>query len=616
MSAEPDLARPDPEVMRRRESVLAGRRAETFPGSVNRWAIYVTDLYGSRLAELDSLDHALFVIRHNDVDQFEIYGHRDLRAVHILLATEHVGIELACNNEPVMTGPVTYIEASSESQGRVTIYGASDKIWVRARVAHPQPLTPQPPFNMQSHDVLTGQATTVIRNLIDRNGGPGGNPDRYIEGLQLGVDPAYGGIVNIAARWQNLQTLVSSIADTAGIGWTIMRKQLQFYRPSQQVRAVFAVDYETLRDYRARTKSPDANYVYAGGQGELAARMIAVAGDDDSIDRWQRWEEFIDQRQQEEEDQLQAAAEAALEEFRDRDTVDAELTDTPAQFFPRDYGLGDQVLVRIPEGLTFEEQIRELRVELESGKPPRIRAAVGQITALGVFTRTNRTERRVRQLERNEASISPLLSASARIAADTEQVLQPGLVYRPILMRLDWAETPGILGYSSPDAMYVGVDGLFRFSANVRFRDLTSAAYADNNPRAYAVILISQPPNLGIATAYQGGDVGPLAFFGTRFTQPFYLGFSPFAHLEVTRNMRAGSYVRLAVALASENGQTVTTQTEGVGNLDATPVWLVGTMLRRKVDSGASLVRAGDAPPAPPIEIIRGLAGGDIHVGA
>jgi hypothetical protein len=611
----PELARPDPSVTRRRESELARRRSETFPGSVNRWAIYVTDIYGTRLAELDALDHALFILRHNDVDQFEIYGHRDLRAIHLLLATEHVGIELACNNEPVLTGPVTYIEASSESEGRVTLYGYSDKVWVRARVAHPEPLTRQPPFNQQTHDILTGPASTVIRNLIDRNGGPGGNPDRYIEGLRLGIDPAIGGTTTVAARWQNLLDVVSAVADTAGIGWTIVRKELRFYRPAAQARAVFSIDFETLRDYRARTKAPDANYIYVGGQGELAARAIAVAGDAGSLDRWMRWEDFIDQRQEEDEDRLQDLAEAAIEEFRDRDTVDAELTDTPAQFFPRDYGLGDPVVVRIPEGLTFEEQIRELRVELEAGKPPRIRAAVGQITTLGIFQRTHRTERRVRQLERNEASISPLLSASARIAADTEQVLQPGLIYRPILMRLDWAETPGILGYSSPDAMYVGVDGLFRFSANVRFRDLTSAAYADNNPRAYAVILISQPPNLGIATAYQGGDVGPLAFFGTRFTQPFYLGFSPFAHLEVTRNMRAGSYVRLAVALASENGQTVTTQTEGAGNLDATPVWLVGTMLRRRVEAGASLLQPGDPPPAPPLEIIRGLQGGDIHVG-
>jgi hypothetical protein len=591
------------------------RRAETFPGSVNRWAIYVTDMYGVRLAELDSIDHAMFVLRHNDVDQFEIYGRRNLRAVQLLLTTEHVGIELACNNEPVMTGPVTYIEASSESQGRVTLYGYSDKVWVRARVAHPQPLPLQPPFNQQSHDILTGRASTVIRNLIDRNGGPGGNPARYIEGLSLGVDPQLGGIVNIAVRWQNLADMVNSIADTEGIGWTIIRKELRFYQPSTRTRAVFSVDFETLRDYRARTKAPDANYVYVGGQGELAARAIAVAGDDDSIDRWQRWEDFIDQRQEEEEDRLQQAAEAALEEFRDRDTVDAELTDTRSQFYPRDYGLGDWVLVRIPEGLTFEEQIRELRVELESGKPPRIRAGVGQITSLGIFTRTHRTERRVRQLERNEASISPLLSASARIAADTEQVLQPGLVYRPLTMRLDWAETPGIIGYASPDALHVGVDGLFRFNGNVRFRDPGSAAFADNNPRAYAVILIQEPPNLGIAIPFQGGDVGPLAFFGTRFLDPFYLGFSPFAAVEVTRNMRAGSYVRVAVAVASMNGQTVQTQTEGPGNLDSTPVWLVGTMLRRKVDSGASVISAGDPPPAPPIEVIRGLAGGDIHVG-
>ncbi len=181
--------------------------------------------------------------------------------------------------------------------------------------------------------------------------------------------------------------------------------QFQTYQPADRTRsAVFSRGRGNLGDYDYEEEAPEANYPYALGGGELAARMIVHRGDWASIVEYdERVETVIDARDTSDEAELHQRISRELAERGPRSNLRAVPIDTRGLSFGK-YGLGDLVTVEI-DGVPVREVIREVGIALgENGRAETVTPLVGPPGTTDpdtprFFSRLARTERRVRNVE-------------------------------------------------------------------------------------------------------------------------------------------------------------------------------------------------------------------------
>ena len=105
------------------------------------------------------------------------------------------------------------------------------------------------------------------------------------------------------------------------------------------------------------------NYVYGGGQGEQAARLIDTENDLPRIGRsiWNRREEFMDAREQSTGLGVASKAFQKMEQSRPRLNFTADLLDTPAARFGAEWNFGDRVSARY-RGFEFDGLVQRISV--------------------------------------------------------------------------------------------------------------------------------------------------------------------------------------------------------------------------------------------------------------
>ena len=109
----------------------------------------------------------------------------------------------------------------------------------------------------------------------------------------------------------------------------------------------------------------EVTYVYAGGQGEGANRVIETASDADRIARsvWNRREAFRDARNESDPDAVQAAADEALAAGRPIERFGVVVLDTEQARYGRDWALGDLVTAQA-FGRQFDALVRSVQVSV------------------------------------------------------------------------------------------------------------------------------------------------------------------------------------------------------------------------------------------------------------
>lgn len=114
---------------------------------------------------------------------------------------------------------------------------------------------------------------------------------------------------------------------------------------------------------------PEVTYVYAGGLGVEAARVIGTASDATRIaaSPFNRREQFIDSRTTDDPTQLADEADAALRAGIPRVTVTGELQDTSGFIYGRDYAWGDYLTLQVG-GFAAACRLSSVTVSLERGR--------------------------------------------------------------------------------------------------------------------------------------------------------------------------------------------------------------------------------------------------------
>ncbi len=329
-----------------------------------------------------------------------------LTPVHARAAAPGWRLAIMDGAAPVMVGAVVDAEiavgdgsSGSRTAPRLTLRIEDDLRWLAGRQARPAPLaalSAQTP----AYDVRTGAASTVMRQYVDLNAGPGALAGRRVPGLVLAPDPVVGGAVTGRARFDRLADLLSGLAIsgavgditlgyrvTAGLGTT---KTFEVYRPTDRSGpARFGLSLRNLRSLRWQLTAPAATHIVGGGRGEETEREFVEVGDMDASTAWGRVEDFYDYRSASDTDagaELAAGAAKRLTEQGETQLVEIEPVDTARLRYGRDYGLGDIVTVDVYGGVTVDEVVREVEITVDR-RGRVVRPRIGTVGA----TRTTRS---------------------------------------------------------------------------------------------------------------------------------------------------------------------------------------------------------------------------------
>jgi len=355
------------------------------------------------VALVDTFESATIVARYNDVSTWELKlpANSDAARVFLTSSRPRLVVYVAGGSTVFRSGPVVRLdrEAGDDAVGEMlTVSGVDDLVFLRRRLAHPQPGSAAPPYSTTAYDTRTGPASQVIAGYVDRNAGPSAIAARQVPGLTVPAAAAFGGTVTVSARYDNLFEFVASIATTAKIGFRIRDLAFEVFTPSG--RAVFSIDLGTLAGWQGVIEAPDLTYVYVAGQGEGTARTIRESSDAAGLSGWGRIEGFVDRRDTNDAATMDQAAAEALAAGAKPPVVDMRAVDTSSQAFLTDWNVGDTAVVVIGS-TTITDVIAEATVTLEPNKPSTVAPALGGSPVnLAQWRRINTTDRRLRQLER------------------------------------------------------------------------------------------------------------------------------------------------------------------------------------------------------------------------
>ena len=340
------------------------------------FTLYVAD--GTEwLAEVDTYETAEIVGRFNDVSTWTVtLPTKTAAAQYLLEATQPRVVFASAPTVVFRSGPVVAFDRENTWEGDLlTVSGVDDMVWLRRRLAHPQPGTPNPPYSTTAYDTRTGSASQVIAQFVDANAGPGAVAARRVADLTVPVPAPMGPTVKVAARYQNLLTMLQRTANRAHLGIEIRDLEFTVFQPTGP-NAVFSVELGTLAGWRSLREAPGANYVYVAGGRKGTNRLIREYVDVDSAAEWGRLETFDDRRDTTDTTELDEAGAEVLADLIPTIELDLQTLDTASQGFLTDWQLGDRATVHL-DGETITDTIRQVTITLEANMPPTVVPTIG-----------------------------------------------------------------------------------------------------------------------------------------------------------------------------------------------------------------------------------------------
>lgn len=339
---------------------------------MSTYEIYLRDESGVMIGMVEKFTSFEFVRRFNAAGTWAIEA--PVEALGGL--TRLGGIAVYRNGTPLFAGSLRSIV--DQNSFTLTLNGQDDLGAIARRIAYPVPAGA--PFNTD-YDVRTGLAENVIKQYINVNAGPGATVNRIIPGLTIETDYSRGRTVTGRARFDNLLTLVQSLASQGGLGIRVLDLVFQTYTPADKTGlVVFSEETGTLGEYKLSVEAGAANYIVCGGSGSGSARYFAESGNSDANLSWGRSESFLDKGNLAVVGEMVVAIQEELLKSCDK----IALTFTPLltdKMVPiDDYDIGDWVTAII-RGQVISRQIQEMKIKIDPANGEDIVMAVGSVGA-------------------------------------------------------------------------------------------------------------------------------------------------------------------------------------------------------------------------------------------
>lgn len=372
----------------------------------------------TREGEVKDYTEATFTPIFNDVGTWSLL--MDRRAPQAANLTQPGwGIIVTRDGDTVFSGPMTTRRhARAVDKDTIEVSGLSDEAVLKRRLVSPSPAESAPPYIAQASDIRTGVASTVLRQYVDVNAGPGAVVARRTPGLALASDPLAGASVSGNGRWDtDLLTFLQPLAVTGAVGFRVVQVgavlQFQVYVPTDRTSSVkFAVGLKNLAGYEYESTAPEGNYVYVGASGTGTSRVISEYPDSDSVADWGRIEgDFVDNRGTADPVQLQQTGTDALTQNGEQASLSITPIETTDLMYGQQYFLGDKVTVRTDDdiGTPYEETgqiqdvLRSVVIHLTVDGPQTVTPAVGTAARNDIsraFRALKNLRRRMNNIER------------------------------------------------------------------------------------------------------------------------------------------------------------------------------------------------------------------------
>lgn len=363
----------------------------------NLWTIVPRESDLSRVYDpLSRWSKLLLFERLNEPDTWSITG--PLETMEMF--DEGAGCILFSNGTQVTSGEVYDIEVgvSTDISGTrhetMTATFASDLIIIGDRHVVPSPAFAMPTgtvFNFPAaYDQRSGAIETIITDYIKAHAGSLAAVDRRIPRFRVPNSAGRGGTTSVSARFDNLGTLVASLAETGNLRVRVVHTEDAggawldlVVTPANDLSADvrFGTGPTTsggrITDWSWRKHRPVATRILAAGGGELAARDMLKLTDPAAETAANRAIEFfIDQRQvaPDNVDKLAELTRAAQKELDEGKSV-PEVRFSPSLdadvVWRRDIQIGDIVGYDLPRLPPSKDKIRQVRTEVtvQNGQP-------------------------------------------------------------------------------------------------------------------------------------------------------------------------------------------------------------------------------------------------------
>lgn len=333
------------------------------------WKIEVRNKDRQRVGELDDYQQLDMSLKFNDVSTWQLKISRRSRLAADLLA-DGAGILVYRNDIVQLSGFWTDQDHERSLQSNtVTVSGVDDTAWLNRRLAYPDPNDITPPYSV-AQDARTGQASEVIRQFVDENGGLATAVARRIPGLFAGTDQTGGAGPTITGtgKWQKLLPLCQDLAtrsEAAGtpLGFRIVQSGtdllFELYEPEDKTgTVVFSIERGNLGGFKYTRTAPTMTYAIVGGDGEGTARTFSEKSNGALAATWGRIEDDLaDSRNGNTASELAQAADQALAEGSGTTSLSVTPIDLPSQRYGFEYVLGDKVTVLLDSIGPFVETV-------------------------------------------------------------------------------------------------------------------------------------------------------------------------------------------------------------------------------------------------------------------
>lgn len=257
----------------------------------------------------------------------------------------------------------------------------------------------------------TGNAELALRELVDRNAGPGGLAKRRIPKLVLGTVAGVGSSVTAKAeRMEPMGDVMRRVAASGGgLGFQAVltaMNQVEFQvfdPPDLSSTIVFSFGNGSLKYVASEVTAPTANAVIVGGQGEGADRFLTERENDGSQDAWDRREILVSRPGNDPIGDLNDAGDEALSEGAETVRVPTSTADTPFQKYG-DYTIGSRVSVETWPGSLISDVVVSVHFQVTATSGEFVACTVGSQaeSADPVWVQSVRAmDKRIGYLERN-----------------------------------------------------------------------------------------------------------------------------------------------------------------------------------------------------------------------
>lgn len=261
-------------------------------------------------------------------------------------------------------------DASSEEEpGLITVDFTDDSVHPASRRVYPNP-TLAADAQTTAYYNASGNAETLMRNLVNLNAGPGALVARRTPRLIMGAVAGVGSNVVVKSRFDPLGDILRTLASSGGgLGFRVVQIEkdlvFQVYAPRDRSKiARFSRGIGNLRSVKYDIEAPTGTVAIVGGSGEETSRKIVVRNNSVAEANWWRTELFVEGSQSDDgtgsdtSGGMAQAGDDALAQNGEQVKLVTVTIDTEDVKYGRDYGLGDTATVEVFPGVEVKDTVR------------------------------------------------------------------------------------------------------------------------------------------------------------------------------------------------------------------------------------------------------------------